>query len=225
MPCSAWSPSFHPLRAGRAPAPGRILHLALGVFRAVFRLWGCFFFCYFIWGGDLGLGCFFVFWLGFFFGGILAGYVQNGSLAQRGAPASSLERDRRGAAGAPELRWRQRAASGGDPPPSLPHLGRPRGTRGPRHRPSPACTRERKHPGAAGGPTGRGGAAVPARLWPWCCTARGPSAPTRGWHTVPPASRSLLGPPRRRAGRAAPPGRAPLPDARPVTGPALNYLT
>ncbi|CAN8187503.1 unnamed protein product [Coccothraustes coccothraustes] len=34
---------------------------------------------------------------------------------------------------------------------------------------------ERKAPTAAGGPTGRGGTAVPAWLWPWCCTGPGPA--------------------------------------------------
>lgn len=123
-----------------------------------------------------------------------------------GAPAAAAGSARRDPAS--RLTW---AARGG------------RGDRG--DRPSSARTQERKQPAAAGGPTGRGGAAAPGRLWPWCCTARrplrarGPSAPTRGWHgprcpllpRVTPAPGRAGGP----AGRTSEEPRCPAPARSP----------
>lgn len=82
--------------------------------------------------------------LGFLFGAILAGCVQNGSLAQRKAPARSLGRDRRGClgSGAPV------ASPGASWLP--PALGGPRGPRD-----SPSSAREKTTQGG-GRPDGTG---------------------------------------------------------------------
>lgn len=200
MPCSDLGSRLDPLRVGRAPAPGRQLRQAPGLFGVfLLRLW-----VWLVWifsvailhSGDLGL------FFSPFPPPVLAGYVQNGFMAQLKAPASILGRDQRrlpglrGSVGRSEQRPEASRV--------LPQLGRPRGAR---NRPFFSRTHGRKPAAAADRPTGRGRAAGPARLWPWCCTDlrphryRGASAPSRRWHGL--AARSRRAWPRRRAGRAA----------------------
>lgn len=104
-----------------------------------FRFW---FFCSFSLGGGMSLG---------FFGAILAGYVQNGSLAQRKARASSLGRYQRELPGLQGSSGR----SGQRPEAArvLLHPGRPRGL----GRPSFLCTHTReKTTRGCGRPDGTG---------------------------------------------------------------------
>lgn len=133
-----------------------------------------------------GRGC-----LGFLFDAILAGHVQNGSLAQRKASARSLGRDRRGCpgSGAP-------VASPGDsslPPP----LGCPRGPRD-----SPSSARQKiTHGGGRPDGTGRdGGAGVALAMVLHRPRPCGPSATPTG-RTAPLSAPSSGDPGPRQGGR------------------------
>lgn len=180
-------------------------------------------------GGFLGFGVFFGyfdFW-GFWVGGF---FWRNFSRIRTKWLLGTVAEHQRAAwggigGGLPGLRRPQRAAPGGNPP-LLPHLGCPRGRRGPWDRPSPASYPAEKPPGGCGRPDGTGragvvGAALAMVLHRPRTFRAHPRVAPRSW--PPPAPSPADSGAGQGGGSFGEDPRSP--SARPVTGPALNYLT